>query len=170
MARQKLITLYPGSLLIGSCVRLAGGGKVCVYGEGMETGCLNDCRYASVPGPGTIITRGEYSVQGFLVDFETGTPLKAKVVSFIMPTRKRYRTTTNSRGKFKIVVPPDPRAGSETGFRFSLDFGRMDSTPDAKEVVLFGEFTEEFKRTYPHVKVVRLSVANFNGQTLEMGR
>jgi hypothetical protein len=46
----------------------------------------------------------------------------------------------------------------------------MDSTPDAKEVVLFGEFTEEFKRTYPHVKVVRLSVANFNGQTLEMGR
>ena len=77
---------------------------MCVYGEGMENGCKDDCRYASVPDPHLIVTRGEYSIQGLLVDFETGRPLKAKPVSFIMPTRKRYRTTTDSRGRFRIVV------------------------------------------------------------------
>ena len=145
-------------------MRFSKKAQVCVYGEGKLEGCTENCRYAVTDDVGVILM-GRYEVRGQLIDCDTDRPLAGKRVTLIMPNRARHRTVTGSRGTFRVVVAPSAPARPRA-FTTTIDFGRMVATTEGGDVVLFAEFTESFRRTYPDVKIVRPLVAKFRGRTI----
>ena len=138
--------------------------QVCVYGEGKLEGCTESCRYAVAHDAGAILM-GRYEVRGQLLDCETNRASAGKRVTLIMPNRTRHRTLTSSRGTFRVVVEPSIPT-KQPAFSIRVDFGRMVSTTETNDVVLYAEFTESFRRKHPGVRVERPLVAKFRGRTI----
>jgi hypothetical protein len=65
-----------------------------------------------------------------------------------------------------IIVKPDSRIGDREPFRVTLDFARMETTPDAREIVLFGDFTAAFRKTHPELTFLKLPASAFDGNTV----
>jgi hypothetical protein len=150
---------------ISSCWWLYKKGQVevCVYGSGQYSGCSGGCDFAVVSS-GNLLIAGAYSVSGTLVHVETGRPIRDMRVSLIMPTRTRYVARSDARGRFKIIVKPVRRRRPK--FRVNLDFGRMETAPEAKEIVLTGDFTRAFRRSHPELKIRYVKVSKFTGKTV----
>jgi hypothetical protein len=87
----------------------------------------------------------------------------------IMPTRTRYSARTDAKGRFKIFVKPDPRIGSRRPFDVRLEFARMETAPEAKQVVLCGDLTRVFRKAHPELEYLDLKVSKFDGKTVYMG-
>jgi hypothetical protein len=121
-----------------------------------------------VPNFGDLVLAREYTIEGSVVDVDTGEPLKRMPISLILPTRKRYSTYSDAEGKFKITVQPDPRIKEQKPFRVALDFARMDSAVEENEIILFGEFNSSFRRTHPDLEYLSLEPAEFDGETINM--
>src|SRR5262245_27971367 len=169
MPKKRAVFLMPGSLSIVSCMRPAAGGNLCVNGEGMLEDCTSSCRYAAIPDSTGIVARCSYSISGRVVNHETGRPLASKIVSLILPTRKRYRTSTAPNGSFNIFVPPDHEdEGGSRSPTVALFFGDMPTTADSGEIALFAEFTDSFRRTYPDVRIVHPLVSRFSGEVIDV--
>lgn len=170
MKRSRTILLGIGSIGVSSCFHLfkRGSIEVCVNGSGSFTNCAGDCAYASVPNPGGLLIAARYTVSGTLVHVLTGRPVAAMPVSLIMPTRTRYTTQSDAKGRFKIIVKPDPRIGRQPALKVTLDFARMETAPEAKYIVLWGDLTRDFRRAHPELKYLDLKVSEFKGKTVYM--
>lgn len=140
--------------------------EVCVYGSGQYSGCSGSCDYAVVSNPSDLLIAGEYTISGQLVHVETGKPMRDMPVSLIMPTRTRYVTRSDARGRFKIIVKADRRVGRRPKFRVNLDFATMETAPGAKEITLCGDFTRAFRRSHPKLKYRYVKVSKFHGKTV----
>jgi hypothetical protein len=171
MKRRRKILLRMGSIGVTDCWwRVNRGGiDVCVYGSGFWSGCSGDCGYASVPNYSELLLGGSYNVTGTLVHFHTGLPISGMPVSFIMPTRTRYSTWSDSKGRFKIRVKHDRRAGVRPSYSVNLDFGKMETASEAKHIVLWGDLTRTFRKAHPELKFLDLKVSEFRGKTFYMG-
>lgn len=170
MNESRATLLDMGSLGIVSCMRLALK-KVCVHGSGKMPGCTETCEYASVPDFGDLVLGGEYIVEGSLVHFETGEAIGGMLVSLILPTRKRYCVHSDATGRFKIVAISDPKIGDRRPYKVAVDFGRMVAAPEEDDqIVLFGDFTNTFRRTHPELECLSLDVSKFDGETIYQGK
>jgi hypothetical protein len=76
---------------------------------------------------------------------------------------------SDAKGRFKIIVKPDPCIGSRPAFKVNLDFARMETAPEAKQIVLWGDLTRAFRRAHPELKYLDLKVSKFKGKTVYMG-
>ena len=168
MKKLAPILLDIGAISIAGCWHLfkKGDVEVCVYGSGLLAGCKDECAIASVPNPGDLIIGGEFTVSGTLVNSETGRTVQAVPVSLVMPNRARYSTRSDPGGRFKIIVKPDSRIGDREPFRVTLEFARMETMPEAGEIVLFGDFTTAFRKTHPELTFLQLRVSDFSGHTV----
>ncbi|HEY7087631.1 MAG TPA: hypothetical protein VH518_06045 [Tepidisphaeraceae bacterium] len=164
------IQLGIGSIGVASCHKLYKRNQVevCVYGSGLYTDCAGDCAYAVVSDPVVLVLAGRYTVSGTLVHVETGRAIAGMPVALIMPTRTRYTTRSNAKGKFKIVVNPDPRSDRRRRFKVTLDFGRMETAPEAKHITLVGDLTRTFRNAHPELKYLDLKASKFDGKTVPM--
>lgn len=167
MAESREIILGMGDIGIVSCYRRSRSGN-CYHGSGLFTGCEDTCAYAAVPNSGDLILAGEYTVEGNVVDYESGKPIERMLISLIFPTQKRYSTYTDGDGRFMINIKPDPRIKDQRPFRVTLDFARMDSSVEENEIVLVGDFTSAFRRAHPELTYLSFDVAKFDGETIKM--
>lgn len=163
--RRGALVLDAGSISIGSCMRLAAGGRVCVYGSGMLSGCTESCAYASFPDVENVLNACAYNISGIVTDLETGAPIVGKEVSLIMPTRHRYVTKSDSAGKFRIRVAPDKYKSAAVPVKVDVDFGSMETVPDNDGIILVGQVTEAFRRAHPDIRCKWVLVGDFEGVT-----
>ena len=172
MKRRRKILLRLGSIGVSDCWwRVNRGGiDVCVYGEGFWAGCSGDCNYAAVPTSIELVLGGSYHLSGTVVHYHTGLPIAGMPVFFILPTRTRYSAQTDSRGRFKIRVKHDPRAGKRASYQVDLNYGKMETAPEAKHIVLWGDLTRTFRNAHPEIEFLDLKVSEFRGKTVHMGR
>jgi hypothetical protein len=110
---------------------------------------------------------GHYTVTGTLVHVETGRAIGGMKVSLIMPTGTQYRTRSNAKGKFTIMVEPDSGVARRDVFKVKYDLARMVTVPEAGEIVLVGDLTREFRRMHPELEYRDVKVAEFRGKTVE---
>jgi hypothetical protein len=168
MAQSKGIFLDIGDLGIVNCYRRSKDSGNCYLGSGLFTGCEDTCAYTSIPNYGDLVLAGEYTIEGTVVDFESKKPIEKMIVSLLLPTRKRYSTYSDSDGKFKIVVKPDPRSKEQRPFRVTLDYDIMESSVEEKEIIMASEFTNTFRRIHPELTYLSIEVAKFEGETVSM--
>ena len=166
--KRRQILLRPGSIGITDC--WWHGFNVCTYGESLWAGCTGDCGYAAAPGEWELLLAGSYNLTGTVVHFRSGLPIAGMPVSFILPTRTRYLAQTNSKGRFKIQVKHDPRTGKRPSYQMDLDYGKMESAPEAKHIVLWGDLSRTFRNAHPEIKFLDLKASEFRGKTIHMGR
>jgi hypothetical protein len=172
MKGRRKILLRPGSIGVTDCwwhVHREGI-DVCVYGAGFWSGCSSDCNYAAVPTNIELLLAGSYNLSGTVVHYHNGLAIAGMPVSFILPTLTRYSTRTDSKGRFKIQVKHDSRAGKRPSYRVDLDYGKMETAPEAKHIVLWGDLTRTFRNAHPEIEFLDLKVSEFRGKTIYMGR